>query len=111
MNINKLVNQIKFLEIKLIKYQECYITIIKHKEKIKKEELKHKIKKMEYIDKIFSLKKTPQSGGGGGGGGGATFTAIFSNKFRQFSVTSFFSICFIISSKPDLVNFCFLYWV
>ena len=57
MNINKLVNQIKFLEIKLIKYQECYITIIKHKEEIKKEELKHKIKKMEYIDKIFSLKK------------------------------------------------------
>ena len=56
-NINKLVNQIKFLEIKLIKYQECYITIIKHKEEIKKEELKHKIKKMEYIDKIFSLKK------------------------------------------------------
>ena len=45
MNINKLVNQIKFLEIKLIKYQECYITIIKHKEEIKKEELKHKIKK------------------------------------------------------------------
>ena len=57
MNINKLVNQIKFLEIKLIKYQECYITIIKHKEEIKKEELKHKLKKMEYIDKIFSLKK------------------------------------------------------
>ena len=57
MNINKLVNQIKFLEIKIIKYQECYITIIKHKEEIKKEELKHKIKKMEYIDKIFSLKK------------------------------------------------------
>ncbi len=57
MNINKLVNQIKFLEIKFIKYQECYITIIKHKEEIKKEELKHKIKKMEYIDKIFSLKK------------------------------------------------------
>ena len=57
MNINKLVNQIKFLEIKLIKYQECYITIIKHKEEIKKEELKHKIKKMEYIDKIFSLIK------------------------------------------------------
>ena len=57
MNINKLVNQIKFLEVKLIKYQECYITIIKHKEEIKKEELKHKIKKMEYIDKIFSLKK------------------------------------------------------
>ena len=56
-NINSLLNQIKFLEINLLKYQECYIPIIKHKEEIKKEELKHKIKKMEYIEKILFLKK------------------------------------------------------
>ena len=56
-NINLLLNQIKFFEIKLLKFQECYIPIIKHKEEIKKEELNFKIKKMEYIEKILLLKK------------------------------------------------------
>ena len=51
------MNQIKFFEIKLLKFQECYIPIIKHKEEIKKEELNFKIKKMEYIEKILLLKK------------------------------------------------------
>ena len=56
-NINLLLNQIKFFEIKLLKFQECYIPIIKHKEEIKKEELNFKIKKMEYIEKILLMKK------------------------------------------------------
>ena len=56
-NINSQMNQIKYMKMKLIKCQECYIPICKHKEEIKKEELLFKIKKMELIEKIFSLRK------------------------------------------------------
>ena len=57
MNINSQMNQIKYMKMKLIKCQDSYIPIIKHKEEIKKEELLFKIKKMELIEKIFSLRK------------------------------------------------------
>jgi hypothetical protein len=56
-NINSQMNQIKYMKMKLIKCQESYMTIIKHEEEIKKEELLFKIKKMELIEKIFSLRK------------------------------------------------------
>ena len=42
---------------KLLQCQENYITINKHLEEIKKEELQFKIKKMELIEKILYLKK------------------------------------------------------
>ena len=44
-NINSQMNQIKYTKMKLIKCQESYIPIVKHKEEIKKEELLFKIKK------------------------------------------------------------------
>ena len=56
MNINKHMNQIKYLKIQLLKCQENYITVNEHKEKIKKEELLSKIKKMELIEKILLLR-------------------------------------------------------
>ncbi len=56
-NINSQMNQIKYMKMKLIKCQESYMTIIKHKEEIKKEELLFKIKKMELIEKIIFFKK------------------------------------------------------
>ena len=57
MNINFHMNQLKYMKMKLLQCQENYITIKKHSEEIKKEELKFKIKKMELIEKILYLKK------------------------------------------------------
>ena len=56
-NINSHINQIKYMKMKLLKYQEIYIPYKKHIEEIKKEELLFKIKKMEIIDTILYLKK------------------------------------------------------
>ena len=56
-NINFHMNQLKYMKMKLLQCQENYITIKKHSEEIKKEELKFKIKKMELIEKILYLKK------------------------------------------------------
>jgi len=56
-NIRSQINQIKYMKMKLMKCQECYMPISKHKEEIKKEELLFKIKKMEIIEKILFLKK------------------------------------------------------
>ena len=57
MNINFHMNQLKYMKMKLLQCQENYITINKHLEEIKKEELQFKIKKMELIEKILYLKK------------------------------------------------------
>ena len=57
MNINFHMNQLKYMKMKLLQCHENYITIKKHSEEIKKEELKFKIKKMELIEKILYLKK------------------------------------------------------
>ena len=51
------MNQLKYMKMKLLQCQENYITINKHSEEIKKEELQFKIKKMELIEKILYLKK------------------------------------------------------
>ena len=56
-NINQHLNQIKYLKMILLKSEEKFITIKKHKNIINKEELDFKIKKMDLIEKIFSLKK------------------------------------------------------
>ena len=56
-NINFHMNQLKYMKMKLLQCQENYITINKHSEEIKKEELQFKIKKMELIEKILYLKK------------------------------------------------------
>ena len=56
-NINFHMNQLKYMKLKLLQCQENYITINKHLEEIKKEELQFKIKKMELIEKILYLKK------------------------------------------------------
>ena len=56
-NINFHMNQLKYMKMKLLQCQENYITINKHLEEIKKEELQFKIKKMELIEKILYLKK------------------------------------------------------
>ena len=56
-NINSQMSQIKYMKMKLIKCQESYMNISKHKEEIKKEELLFKIKKMELIEKIIFFKK------------------------------------------------------
>ena len=56
-NINQHLNQIKYLKMILLKSEENFITINKHKNIINKEELDFKIKKMDLIEKIFSLKK------------------------------------------------------
>ena len=56
-NTNKHLKQIKYLKMKLLKCEEKFITIQKHKEIINKEELEFKIKKMGFIEKIILLKK------------------------------------------------------
>ena len=56
-NINSHLNQIKYMKIKLLKFQECYIKIEQHNEEIKKEKLILKIKKLELIERILFLKK------------------------------------------------------
>ena len=56
-NINKNMNQIKYLKIKLIKYKDDYIPLKKHEDIINKEEILFKIKKIELIEKILYLKK------------------------------------------------------
>ena len=56
-NINQHLNQIKYLKMILLKSEEKFITISKHKNVINKEDLEFKIKKMDIIEKIFSLKK------------------------------------------------------
>ena len=55
--ITQLMNQIKYIKIKLIKSQEDYVHINKHKDIINKEEILFKIKKIELIEKILYLKK------------------------------------------------------
>ena len=57
MNINSHINQIKYMKMKLLKYQEIYMPNNKHLQELKNEELLFKIKKMEIIDKILFLKK------------------------------------------------------
>ena len=57
LDINNHKNQIKYMKIKLLKFQENYIHINTHREEIKKQELNFKIKKMELIEKILFLKK------------------------------------------------------
>ena len=57
LDINNHKNQIKYMKIKLLKFQENYIPINTHREEIKKQELNFKIKKMELIEKILFLKK------------------------------------------------------
>ena len=56
-NINFHLNQIVYMKIKLLKFQESYINIEQHNEEIKKEELNFKINKLELIAKILFLKK------------------------------------------------------
>ena len=57
LDINNHKNQIKYMKIKLLKFQENYIHINTHREEFKKQELNFKIKKMELIEKILFLKK------------------------------------------------------
>jgi hypothetical protein len=56
-NINQHFNQIKYLKMRLLKCEENFLTIDKHKEIIKNEELEFKIKKMDIIEKIILLQK------------------------------------------------------
>ena len=56
-NIQKHLNQIKYLRIKLLKSEENFMSIYKHKEIINKEELIFKIKKMGLIEKIILIQK------------------------------------------------------
>ena len=56
-NINQHFNQIKYLKMRLIKCQDKFLTINKHKDIINKEELLFKIKKMDIIEKIILLQK------------------------------------------------------
>ena len=56
-NINHHLNQIKYLKMRLLKSEEQFLTINKHKEILNKEELEFKIKKMDLIEKIISLQK------------------------------------------------------
>ena len=56
-NINQHFNQIKYLKMRLLKCEEHFLTIDKHKEIIKNEELEFKIKKMDFIEKIILLQK------------------------------------------------------
>ena len=55
--INQYFNQIKYLKMRLLKSEEKFITINKHKDIISKEELDFKIKKMNIIEKIIVLQK------------------------------------------------------
>jgi hypothetical protein len=56
-NINQHFNQIKYLKMRLLKCEDNFLTIDKHKEIIKNEELEFKIKKMDFIEKIILLQK------------------------------------------------------
>ena len=56
-SINQHFNQIKYLKMRLIKCQDKFLTINKHKDIISKEELLFKIKKMDIIEKIILLQK------------------------------------------------------
>ncbi len=56
-NINQHFNQIKYLKMRLLKCEEQYLTIPKHKEILKDEELEFKIQKMDIIEKIIILQK------------------------------------------------------
>ena len=56
-NTNLYLKQIKYLKMKLLKCEEKFLTIRKHKEIINKEEFEFKIKKISYIEKIILLKK------------------------------------------------------
>lgn len=56
-NINEHLKQIKYLKMRLLRTEELFLTIDKHKEIINKEDLKFKIKKMDLIEKIISLQK------------------------------------------------------
>ena len=55
--INQHFNQIKYLKMRLLKCEEKFLTINKHKDIISKEELDFKIKKMNIIEKIILLQK------------------------------------------------------
>ena len=56
-SINQHFNQIKYLKMRLLKCQDQFLTINKHKDIIDKEELEFKIKKMDMIEKIILLQK------------------------------------------------------
>ena len=56
-SISQHYNQIKYLKMRLLKCQEQFLNINKHKEIINKEELEFKIKKMDIIEKIILLQK------------------------------------------------------
>ena len=56
-NINQHLNQIKNLKMILIKSEEKFITLNRHQNLINKEEIDFKIKKMDLIEKILSLRK------------------------------------------------------
>ena len=56
-NINQHIKIIKYLKIRLIKCEDFFLAIRKHKEIIDKEKLEFKLKKMELIEKILFLQK------------------------------------------------------